>query len=198
MLNGNVNPLILPATITGKAFVDCEATGLVAPSYVISVAVQTTCGFRSQVIIKPSPIWKGFKMDPKAIEIHKMTDEYINEHGYDIQQVASWLNAFANKIPEKSKEGAGVLYSDNPQYEAMWLSQLYANDILKPNIAIRHIKDLLMKTALRKGLTDKKFDAIFKKSFKKYPHTHDALDDLNAIVYMYKTIDKMPIQMSNI
>ena len=187
--NGNVNPLYIPDNITGYIFVDCEATGLSNPSYPISIALKSTCGFQSQILIKKHKSWKNYHMDKKAIEIHHIQEKTLEDNGYDAEDVALWLVELSKKYKEI------ILYSDNPSYEAMWINHILSvipiiptNSF--PNIFIGNTRDIIVQSGLSKNIDKNTFDKKFQEYREKYPHTHDALDDLEIYVKIMQWIEK--------
>jgi hypothetical protein len=182
--NGNVNPLYIPDKINGDIFVDCEATGLNNPSYPISIALKSTCGFQSQVLIKKHQTWNGYHMDKKAIEIHHIQEQTLNDNGYNAEDVASWLLELSKKQKELT------LYSDNPSYESMWINHILSviPIVDTPNIFIGNTRNIIIQSGLSKNIDKDTFDKKFKEYRKKYPHTHDALDDLEIYVKIMQWI----------
>ncbi len=99
-------------------FFDVEASSLAASSYPIEIgwaAVDAELETSSKaVIIKPEPGWDDW--DQQAERIHGIARPWVEEHGLPAAQIAADLNNLF---------GTSVLYSDAPQYEAMWVKRLY-------------------------------------------------------------------------
>lgn len=183
--HGNVNPLGLPDKIRGTVFIDVESTGLLNPSYPISVAVQTDCGFKSQVLVKPHPDWEGYHFNEESAKIHNIPQQLVEEQGYDCHLIAEWLNELSRRMKYKTKSGSGIMFSDNIDYDGMWLSCLFMTD-MDPNFVLRNSRALLINTSIKQGISDRELDRKIKTVLKENPHTHDALDDLDFYIAMWK------------
>lgn len=97
---------------------DFEASSLSDNSYPISAGL-VIAGHVHYWLIKPKYNW--IEWSPKSEAIHGLSREFIETHGVPADKVLQ-------EISEKLK-GYAVVYSDNPEWEAMWLGRLGTLDI---------------------------------------------------------------------
>jgi len=93
--------------------IDFEASSLSDTSYPISAGL-VVCGQVYYWIIKPEPDWIDWSLPSQAI--HGLKRSYIEEHGVPIHQVYAEM---MDKLV-----GYGVIYSDAPEWESLWLRRL--------------------------------------------------------------------------
>lgn len=164
----NINPLMLPDKNMGAIFIDCEATGLLDPTYPISIGISCENGFESQCLIKPDIRWANFEITEGAYKIHKIDNQELIKDGYSINEVASWLSEIAKMNP--------VFFSDNPAYEDMWLKKLYLNTHFP--IQVRAVQNQIINIAQNiPNLTQEKFEKYMNQVRLENPHTHNAIED---------------------
>lgn len=110
--------MFLPELASVPPILDFEASSLSDNSYPISAGLMVA-GHVYYWLIKPKYNW--IEWSPKSEAIHGLSREFIEMHGVPADKVLL-------EISEKLK-GYVVVYSDNPEWEAMWLNRLGALDI---------------------------------------------------------------------
>lgn len=110
--------MFFPELIDIPPILDFEASSLSDNSYPISAGL-VVAGHVYYWLIKPKYNW--IEWSPKSEAIHGLSRELIEIHGAPADKVLL-------EISEKLK-GYAVVYSDNSEWEAMWLSRLGAFDI---------------------------------------------------------------------
>ena len=143
---------------------DFEASSLSDTSYPISAGLIVE-GKVYYWIIKPKPDWIDWSLQSQAI--HGLKRSYIEVHGLPADQVFSEISELLT--------GHNIIYSDAPEWEAIWLSRLG-----KLNIKIESIYDLIK-------IDKETFSNELLSNFKSHRlMQHRADDDVIAIAFTVK------------
>lgn len=153
-------------------FVDCEASSLFRPSFPVEVGVARCDGNAEGYLVKPVPAWDDYEWAPESEKIHGIARSEAEQHGRSVEWHAQWLNEqFRDK----------VILSDNPDYEAYWLGELFDAASVIPEFEITYsvpiLKDFVFDAF---GPTIQSVDHINAMSqivMKQFPVTHRAPDD---------------------
>lgn len=99
-------------------FFDLEASSLDPSSYPFEAGWATVHPDLSitsnAILIVPEPDWTDWS--PQAEQVHCIRRCWLDEHGRPALEVAEAMN---------SVFGSGVVFSDAPQFEALWTRRLY-------------------------------------------------------------------------
>jgi hypothetical protein len=119
-------------------FIDIEASSLSWNSYPIEVAWGNEKGNIESHLISPKTISHWTDWDPKAQQLHGINRKELLSQGKNPERVCERI--------AQCLTGREV-YSDNPDFDAMWLSQLFdACNRRYPSIDLRHLDTLLIST----------------------------------------------------
>ena len=137
---------------------DFEASSLSDCSYPISAGL-IVGGRIHHWLIRPKPEWIDWSLESQAI--HGMKRSFLIENGLDVKHVYNEMN--------HALAGFDVVYSDNPDWESRWLSQLGHFDV--------EVKDV---SQLIPHHYKSSWKAIFEQQFKehlleRHRADHDAL-----------------------
>lgn len=124
-------------------FIDLEASGLSVYSYPIEVAWSEPDGTIESHLISPAGIPDWTDWNKTAARIHGIGRTELLNHGRDPHWMAQRLQA---------RLGGRTVYSDNPDYDAMWLLRLFvACKLPPPSMELRHLDSLLIETCCPKA-----------------------------------------------
>jgi hypothetical protein len=132
-------------------FLDFEASSLARHSYPIEVAWNSADGTVESHLISPKEIPYWTDWNAQAQVIHGITKEELFEHGKSPRWICQRMKeALAGK----------VVYSDNPEYESMWLKTLFAaadaGKKNQPQFNIKNLDELLIRTVCPGGVRQAK------------------------------------------
>lgn len=113
--------------------IDIEASGLHFDSYPIEIAVVVDDVVHSW-LIQPAPHWQHWS--ERAEEMHGIPRAQLEGDGVAVEQVASDLNAIAERA-------GGVFYSDAVYWDEDWLKTLFYASKQPMNFLVKSIFDLL-------------------------------------------------------
>lgn len=113
------------------AFVDFEASSLSADSYPIEVAFVSENGWGDGWLIKPMDGWDDWSVSAESV--HGIAREMLEREGADVGYVAERMALLLG-----NPRVIGV--SDNPQFDAMWLRELYAAAGIRQAIELVHVR----------------------------------------------------------
>lgn len=116
-------------------FVDFEASSLSADSYPIEVAFVMETGWGEGWLIKPADDWTDWSV--AAESVHGISRGMLEREGADVEYVAQRMALLLG-----NPRFLGV--SDNPQFDAMWLRELYAAAGMKQAIELVHLRAALV------------------------------------------------------
>ncbi len=117
-------------------FIDLEASGLSLYSYPIEVAWSESDGGIESHLISPVGIAEWTDWNKAAARIHGISHAELLRHGRDPHWVAQRL---------RIRLSGRRIYSDNPDYDGMWLLRLFtACDLPPPSLSLRHLDSLLI------------------------------------------------------
>ena len=105
--------MFFPELVDVPPILDFEASSLSDNSYPISAGL-VIGGYVHYWVIKPKKNW--LEWSPKSEALHGLSRDFIETHGIPADKVLS-------EIYEKLT-GYDVVYSDNPEWEAMWFGRL--------------------------------------------------------------------------
>jgi hypothetical protein len=117
-------------------FIDFEASSLGSASYPIEVAWNMPDGSIVEYLISPAGIESWTDWSPAAEKMHGISRPDLIESG----KSSSWVCRLMNQ-----QLAGKIAYSDNPEYDSMWLSELFARSFAGiPPVFVRNIEDLLL------------------------------------------------------
>ncbi len=145
-------------------FLDFEASSLAIDSYPIEVAWNDAAGKIESYLISPAGVANWTDWDMQAQALHGITRKELLAHG----KTPAWV---CQRIRECL--AGRTLYSDNPDYEEMWLTTLFAaagaadnptlemESLESGKFAIEHVDELLIQTVCR-GMTRGRAKCLYK------------------------------------
>jgi hypothetical protein len=117
-------------------FLDFEASSLSSQSYPIEVAWNHEDGSIEAHLISPAGIESWTDWDSAAERVHGIQRQQLLTHGKHPLLVCNRMN---EQLTGK------IVYTDAPQFDGMWLSQLFSVcHGITPNFQLRHIDELLV------------------------------------------------------
>jgi hypothetical protein len=117
-------------------FIDFEASSLGDFSYPIEVAWNTLNGLIEEYLISPDKIESWIDWSPESEKVHGLSKSYLVKFGKPPSLVCLQMN---------QQLSGKIIYSDNPDYDSMWLSKLYvASKLGRSPFYLRDIDELLM------------------------------------------------------
>ena len=118
------------------SFLDFEASSLASASYPIEVAWSLADGSIEGHMISPTDVDKWTDWSLEAQEIHGITKKELSAHG----KTPAWVCLRMNQ-----QLSGKIVYTDNPDYDGMWLAELFTVCRgSKPEFELAHIDDLLV------------------------------------------------------
>lgn len=169
--NAAMSDLLLPLDVNpfpGVVFVDCEASALERPSYPIEVGLAWCDGRSRGHLVRPVEAWDDWAWNLRSAEIHKIPRQDLFRHGTEVEVIAEWLNSeFEGKI----------VCSDNPSYEAYWLTELFTAADVRPQFMIHDSRSLITSALSKRRGGLRSFDDIEQRVKAAAPITHRAADD---------------------
>lgn len=168
-------------------FLDVEATGLLDPSYPISVGIARCDGTSAVRLIRPHASWSAIRWDPASVGIHGLTRERVEAEGLPVEEVAAWLNAEC---------GGRITCSDAPPWDAAWLVTLFRAAFpeggVRPDFALSDC-DVCAFRALHRAMPWLGRDALLRRYAtivedvtRRFPHTHRADEDALARAMVHR------------
>lgn len=116
-------------------FLDFEASSLASNSYPIEVAWNLPDGSIESHLIYPAGTSKWTDWSPKAQEIHGISHDDLVTHG----KTPAWV---CRRMNEQLVEQ--IVYTDAPDYDGMWLAELFSQFWDEPKFELRHVDVLLV------------------------------------------------------
>ena len=98
-------------------FLDIEASSLSSRSYPIEVAWNTPDGAIETQLISPAAIARWTDWSVQAEQLHGLPREVLHQEG----KAPSWVGRRLNQ-----QLAGHVVYSDDPEYDGIWLAELFA------------------------------------------------------------------------
>ena len=98
-------------------FLDIEASSLGSRSYPIEVAWNTPDGTVEAHLISPAAIARWTDWSVQAEQLHGLSREVLYQEG----KAPAWVGRRLNQ-----QLAGHVVYSDDPEYDGMWLAELFA------------------------------------------------------------------------
>lgn len=119
-------------------FIDFEASSLDLDSYPIEVAWGSEIANIRSYLISPREISRWRNWSFAAQRIHRIDKDTLLRDGYTPQEVAIEI-----KVSLENR----IVYSDNPDYDGMWMKALFdATNSKYPKMNILHFDSLLIQT----------------------------------------------------
>lgn len=116
-------------------FLDVEASSLSPMSYPIEIAWSDEKGNIESHLINPYSYPEHYDdWDPSAQAVHKLSRNYLSEHGEHFIHVA--------KTMERQLSGK-IVYTDAPYYDQFWCDQLFEITDILYTFNFRDINELL-------------------------------------------------------
>lgn len=97
------------------AFIDIEASGLMAGAFPVEVAWLSAGGI-GEVLVSPSGIWDETRWDPDAEAMHGLTLNEVKRRGRHPRVAAASLEAALS---------GRLVFSDSPVHDAAWADMLH-------------------------------------------------------------------------
>lgn len=116
-------------------FLDFEASSLASASYPIEVAWNLPNGSIESHLISPEGVSKWTDWSLKAQEIHGISRNELSTHG----KTPAWVCRRMNE-----QLAARTVYTDAPDYDGMWLAELFSEYWDEPKFELRHVDNLLV------------------------------------------------------
>lgn len=117
-------------------FLDFEASSLASASYPIEVAWSAPDGSIESHLISPAGIERWTDWSPKAEQLHGIRRATLLAEGKAPNWICRRLNAVL---------GGAVVYTDDPDYDAHWLTELFSVTWgLQPNFELASADALLL------------------------------------------------------
>src|SRR5262245_30300389 len=117
-------------------FLDIEASSLGSRSYPIEVAWNTPDGAIEAHLISPATIARWTDWSAVAVQLHGISRGVLHRGG----KASSWVGRRLNQ-----QLAGHVVYSDDPEYDGMWLAELFAVSYGPgPSFEVRSADELLI------------------------------------------------------
>jgi hypothetical protein len=114
------------------AVLDIEASGFGRDSYPVEVGFVLPGGQTYCTLIRPAPDWTHW--DPAAEKIHRIPLATVIQHGRDVTEVATQLNA---------RLQGQTIYCDGWAHDYVWLNVLFEAAGLTPSFKLDNLRALL-------------------------------------------------------
>ncbi len=116
-------------------FLDFEASSLASASYPIEVAWNLPNGSIESYLISPAETSRWTDWSLKAQEIHGISPDELVADG----KIPAWVCRRMNE-----QLAGRIVYTDAPDYDGMWLAELFSEYWDEPKFELRHIDGLLV------------------------------------------------------
>jgi hypothetical protein len=163
-------------------FIDIEASSLSSSSYPIEIAWNDQEGNIESYLISPAAIKSWTDWSAKAEKIHGISQDTLIEQGKSPTWVAQTVH---QKLSKK------VAYSDNPDYDAYWLEELFKKSVgLSLDIKVKSIDALLTTILTAKSIEPKQVIFAIKilkqQAKQQMPPQHRAASDVRYLLHLYR------------
>ena len=124
-------------------FLDIEASSLGSRSYPIEVAWNTPDGTVEAHLISPAAIARWTDWSVQAEQLHGISRQVLHQEG----KAPAWVGRRLNQ-----QLAGHVVYSDDPEYDGMWLAELFAVSYSPgPAFEVRSADELLIRLLCPEG-----------------------------------------------
>lgn len=114
------------------AVLDIEASGFGKGSYPIEIGFVLPDGGSYCTLIRPAPGWTHW--DAQAEQMHRITRDFLIQHGRDVADVAHQLN---------HRLRGRILYCDAWAYDYAWIGTLFEAAHITPQFKLDSLRALL-------------------------------------------------------
>jgi len=160
-------------------FVDVEASGLHKGSYPIEIAWCAIDLKPVSILVKPLPGWGPDNWSVQAEKIHGISFKKLCSEGSDGRECA---NAMAVALDGRE------VFSDNPHWDAAWLSRLFSETGTKPTFGLRDLVSYMSELSFENGLSEAEADELANAVRVFFPHTHRAGEDALGMAALVRGI----------
>jgi len=150
-------------------WIDVEASGLHAGSFPVEIG---WCGpdlVSTSFLIRPIPEkWTIYEWSPSSEKVHGIGWNHINDFGHEATDVSHWLNAACH---------GKTVFSDNPEFDAAWLLQLFHDTGVKQQFTLHDAAQLERQAVLASRLAPEEAQSYVERVKARFPHPHRAGPD---------------------